>query len=245
LLLECGLTYEELAAYAGHNNLLTIRRYAQYNPIHLHRKVADADELSYIVEGLYSPAAAVAGQPPVRWFLGYDPDGTPQFCSLPAHYTCPHRMDCVRCGLYLGGEKAKLLAASEEVQPISMKVPMTPAERLARAGDMAAADREREQRRAIAPPVPPSAAFLSNPLALTDTRLRELADEATEDALEQLTMVVDAVQRSLEEAEKRADGRNVLVSQVRKRLRFVRELQAQCGANVVCRRARQGVPNDT
>jgi hypothetical protein len=245
LLLECGLTYEELAAYAGHNNLLTIRRYAQYNPIHLHRKVADADELSYIVEGLYSPAAAVAGQPPVRWFLGYDADGTPQFCSLPAHYTCPHRMDCVRCGLYLGGEKAKLLAASEEVQPISMMVPMTPAERLARAGDMAAADREREQRRAIAPPVPPSVAFLSNPLALTDTRLRELADEATEDALAQLTMVVDAVQRSLEEVEKRADGRNVLVSQVRKRLRFVRELQAQCGANVVCRRARQGVPNDT
>jgi hypothetical protein len=79
---------------------------------------------------------------------------------------------------------------------------------------------------------------------LTDTRLRELADEASDDALAQLTMVVDALQRSLEEAEKRADGRNVLVSQVRKRLRFVRELQALCGANAACRRARHGVSND-
>ena len=127
---------------------------------------------------------------------------------------------------------------------MSMTVPMTSAERLAMAGDIAVAERERDQRRAIAPPVPPSAAFLANPLALTDTRLRELADEASDDALAQLTMVVDAVQRSLEEAEKRADGRNVLVSQVRKRLRFVRELQAQCGTNVACRRARQGLPND-
>ena len=56
---------------------------------------------------------------------------------------------------------------------MSMTVPMTSAERLAMAGDIAVAERERDQRRAIAPPVPPSAAFLANPLALTDTRLRE------------------------------------------------------------------------
>jgi hypothetical protein len=102
MLHACGLELEDLAAYAIHKNTETIKKYARRNLIHLHRRVARADTLSTVIEGLYDPDAAVQGAPSVRWFLGYDADGAPQFCGLPAHHTCPHRMDCSRCGLFIG-----------------------------------------------------------------------------------------------------------------------------------------------
>ncbi|MGH2370444.1 MAG: hypothetical protein ACRDI2_19895, partial [Chloroflexota bacterium] len=104
MLHACGLDLEDLAAYAMHKDTRTIKKYARRHPIHLHRKVAQADTLSTVIEGLYDPDAAGRGAPAVQWFLGYDADGSPQFCGLPAHHTCPHRMDGVRCGLFIGGE---------------------------------------------------------------------------------------------------------------------------------------------
>jgi len=47
----------------------------------------------------------------------YDADGTPQFCGLPAHHTCPHRMDCPRCGLFIGGETVEGSESRELVEP--------------------------------------------------------------------------------------------------------------------------------
>jgi hypothetical protein len=56
-----GLELEDLAAYAIHKNTQTIKTYARRNPIHLHRRVAQADTLSTVIEGLYDPVAAAAG----------------------------------------------------------------------------------------------------------------------------------------------------------------------------------------
>src|SRR6185437_7583182 len=136
------------------------------HPHLLHRKIAAADALSTIVEGLYDLEAAAAGKPAVRWFLGYDSDGCPQFCGLPAHHTCPHRLDCIHCGLYIGGEKARMLKESENVQPIWTETPMTPAQRLLDAGEATAAQKQLEDLKALPPPVPPNAAFLTNPSGL-------------------------------------------------------------------------------
>src|SRR5215467_8129500 len=94
-------------------------------PIHLLRRVARADTLSTVIEGLYDPDAAAQGAPSVRWFLGYDADGAPQFCGLPAHHTCPHRMDCSRCGLFIGGERAKLVHDDPSLLRVTADIPMT------------------------------------------------------------------------------------------------------------------------
>jgi hypothetical protein len=55
-----------LAAYAIHKNTDTIKKYAQRNPIHLHSRLAQADTLSTVIEGLYDPDAAASGAPSVR-----------------------------------------------------------------------------------------------------------------------------------------------------------------------------------
>lgn len=89
MLHACGLELEDLAAYAIHKDSQTIKKYARRNPIHLHRRVARADTLSTVIEGLYDPEAAARGALSVRWFLGYDADGAPQFCGLPAHHPAP------------------------------------------------------------------------------------------------------------------------------------------------------------
>lgn len=229
LLRRCGMELSDLAEYAGHKNLAAIRHYARTDPLHLHRKVAKADALSQIIEGLIDLEAAAAGQPCMRWFLGYDADGQPQFCGLPAHQTCPHRMDCPHCGLFIGGEKAKLLSESEHVQPIWAEIPMTQPQQLLCEGQKEAAERELERLKDVSTPVPPSAAFLTNPLGLSEQRLEELAKEGSLDALTQLTMVAQALQESLSEYEQQGkDGRNVVVKQFRKRLAMVTSLIAQC-----------------
>jgi hypothetical protein len=118
------------------------QKYARRSPIHLHRRVAKADTLSTVIEGLYDPDAAAQGAPSVHyWFLGHDADGTPQFCGLPAHHTCPHRMDCSRCGLFIGGERAKLVHADSSLLRVTAEVPMTEVQRLLNAGQREAAER--------------------------------------------------------------------------------------------------------
>jgi len=231
MLHACGLELEDLAAYAIHKNTQTIKKYARRNPIHLHRRVAQADTLSTVIEGLYDPEAAAQGAPSVRWFLGYDADGTPQFCGLPAHHTCPHRMDCSRCGLFIGGEQAKLVHDDASLLRVTAEVPMTEVQRLLNAGQREAAARALAAAKEVPPPIPPSVAFLTNPAGLSDDRLQELAELATEDAHAQLTLVADDLIATLAEQPGK-DGRNVAVTALRKRLGFVQGLIQQCNVQL-------------
>jgi hypothetical protein len=227
MLHACGLELEDLAAYAIHKNTQTIKKYARRNPIHLHRRVAHADTLSTVIEGLYDPSAAAQGNPSVRWFLGYDTDGTPQFCGLPAHHTCPHRMDCSRCGLFIGGERARLVHDDPNLLRITAEVPMADVQRLLNDGQRDAAERALAAAKEIPAPVPPSVAFLTNPTGLSDARLKELADLATQDAYEQLTLVANDLIATLAE-HRIKDGRNVAATALRKRLAFVQGLIQRC-----------------
>jgi len=231
LLHACGLELEDLAAYAIHKDTRTIKKYARRHPIHLHRKIARADTLSTVIEGLYDPDAAQQGQPAVRWFLGYDTDGAPQFCGLPAHHTCPHRMDCPHCGLFIGGEQAQLVHDDPSLLRVTAEVPLTEAQRLLSQGQVAAAERALDALRTLPTPVPPSAAYLTNPVALSDTRLSALADVATEDARTQLTLVEGDLAATLAEYRGK-DGRNVAVRALRQRLAFVRSLATRCRAQL-------------
>jgi hypothetical protein len=216
-----------VAAYALHRDTRTIRKYARRHPIHLHRKVAQADTLSNVIEGLYDPDAARRGAPAVRWFLGYDAAGAPQFCALPAHHTCPRRLDCVRFGLFVGGDRARLVHDDPALLTVTAEVPMTEAQRLLDAGQRAAAERALAALREVAPPVPPSAAYLTNPAGLSDARLEELAALGTADACAQLALVADDLVATLAEHPTQ-DGRNVAVGALRRRLAFVQGLLARC-----------------
>jgi hypothetical protein len=229
MLHACGLELDDLAAYAIHKDTSTIKKYARRHPIHLHRKVARADTLSTVIEGLYDPAAAVRGAPAVRWFLGYDADGTPQFCGLPAHQTCPHRLDCVRCGLFLGGERARLVHDDPKLLKVTAEIPLTETQRLLNAGQRAAAERALAEIPDVPPPVPPSVAYLTNPAGLSDARLEELAELATDDAWAQLTLVADDLAATLAETPGK-DGRNATVRALRRRLGFVQGLIERCNA---------------
>jgi hypothetical protein len=227
MLHACGLELDDLAAYAIHKDTNTIKKYARRHPIHLHRKVAAADTLSTVIEGLYDPNAAERGAPAVRWFLGYDADGAPQFCGLPAHQTCPHRLDCVRCGLFIGGERARLLHDDPTLLKVTAEIPLTEAQQLLTAGQRDAAERALAQLQEIAPPVPPTAAYLTNPAGLSDSRLEELAALATADAAAQLALVAADLEVALSESRGK-DGRNVAVTALRRRLAFVQDLIARC-----------------
>jgi hypothetical protein len=235
MLHACGLELDDLAAYALHKDTSTIRKYARRDPIHLHRRVAQADTLSTVIEGLYDPVAALQAAPPVRWFLGYDPDGAPQFCGLPAHQTCPRRLDCPHCGLFIGGEKAKLIHDDPTLLKVTAEVPMleveVEAERLLSKGQRLAAERALAALEEIPPPVPPNVRYLTNPAGLSDARLEELAELATEDAYAQLRLVAEDLVATLGEASGK-DGRNVAVRVLRRRLSFAQGLIMRCKAKL-------------
>jgi hypothetical protein len=227
MLHACGLDLDDLAAYAIHKDTRTIRKYARRHPIHLHRKEAQADTLSTVIEGLYDPAAALRGAPAVHWFLGYDADGAPQFCGLPAHYTCPHRLDCVRCGLFIGGERARLVHDDPQLLKVTAEVLMAEAPQFLNAGQRAAAEQVLARRRDLPPPVPATAAYLTNPAGLSDARLEELAELATSDGVAQLTLVAGDLAAALAESAGK-DGRNVAVRALRQRLVSVQRLPERC-----------------
>jgi hypothetical protein len=136
-------------------------------------------------------------------------------------------MDCARCGLFIGGERARLIHDDPGLLRLTAEVPPTEAQRLLTEGQRAAAARALAAAKEVAPPVPPSVAFLTNPAGLSDARLTELADLATADAHAQLALVADDLVATLAE-QRSKDGRNVAVIALRKRLAFVQDLIARC-----------------
>ena len=104
---------------------------------------------------------------------------------------------------------------------------MTEVQRLLDQGQREAAARALEACKQMPPPVPPSVAFLTNPAGLSDARLKELADFATEDAHAQLKLVLDDLIATLAE-QRGTDRRNAAVTAMRKRLAFVQGLIQRC-----------------
>jgi integrase len=222
LLRNKGVGLDDLAEYAGHADSRTIRRYARQNPLQLHRIIQDADEISRILEGVVDVQAAAKGIPALRWFIGYDADGEPQYCANQVYHTCPHRLDCIHCGMSIGGEKARLLHEGEDVLPITSKVPMTPVEKCIVNGDQSGAQACRAVLRELPAPETPSSTLLFNPGGLSDAELQKLADQGTDEALSILRQALEATQRQFAENDPSKTGRNALVRAQKKRMSMLK-----------------------
>jgi hypothetical protein len=228
LLRKNGVSLDDLAEYAGHVNTRTIRRYARQDPIQLHRTIQAADDLSRIIEGVIDMQAAGEGWPALRWFIGYDADGEPMYCGNQVYVTCPHRLDCKRCGMFIGGEKARLLREGEQTLPVTSKVPMTPLETCVVDQDQAGAEACRIMLQQIPAPETPDIRLIFNPEGLSNTELEKLAHLATSEALDKLQQALIAHEKRLEEAKQHKTGRNALVGAQKKRISFIQELLAAC-----------------
>jgi len=228
LLRKNGVSLDDLAEYAGHANSKTIRHYARQDNFQLHRIIKDADDVSRILEGVVEIQAAAQGLPALRWFIGYDTDGEPEYCANQVYHTCPHRLDCPKCGMFIGGEKAKLLHEGENTLPISSKVPMTPIERCTANGDEVGAEACQTTLKDIPAPETPDIRLIFNPEGLSNHELEQLAQLETKDALEKLRQALQAHERRLIEAQQHKTGRSALVAAQKKRVSLIQTLITRC-----------------
>ncbi|MBO0782597.1 MAG: site-specific integrase, partial [Ktedonobacteraceae bacterium] len=228
LLRSRGVSLDDLADYAGHANTQTIRRYVRQNPLQLHRIIRDADDVSRVIEGVVDLEAAARGIAALRWFIGYDADGEPMYCANQAYHTCPHRLDCVHCGMFIGGEKARLLHEGETTLPVTSKVPMTPIEKCVVNGDQAGAETCRAALQQAPVPETPDLALIFNPEGLSNTELEKLAWMGTHEALDKLQQALLAHQTRLAEVQQSKTGRSALVGAQKKRISLLGALIVDC-----------------
>jgi integrase len=227
LLRQNGVGLDDLAEYAGHKDSTTIRRYARHNPLQLHRIIKDADDISRIIEGVVDVRVAAQGLPALRWFIGYDADAEPQYCANQVYHTCPHRLDCPKCGMFIGGEKARLLQTGENTLPITSKVPMTPIEKCVVTGDQAGVAAYRAALKQVPAPETPDLTLIFNPEGLSNHELEKLARLATAEALNKLRQALDAHTKRLAEAQQQKTGRNAIVGAQKKRVSLLQQLLAE------------------
>ena len=224
-----GVSLEDLAEYAGHSDTRTLKKhYIRVFPHQLHRIIRDADDVSRIIEGVIDVQAAAQGLPALRWFIGYDADGEPQYCANQVYHTCPHRLDCARCGMFIGGEKAKLLQEGEQTLPITSKVPMTPVEKCLVEGDEKGMEACQAALKQVPAPTTPDINLIFNPEGLSNQELEQLAQVATVDALDKLRLALDAHKKSLEEIQQHKTGRSALVGAQKKRISLIQKLIIEC-----------------
>jgi Phage integrase family len=228
LLRKNGVSLDDLAEYAGHADSKTIRRYARQDNLQLHRIIKDADDVSRILEGVVEIQAAAQGLPALRWFIGYDTDGEPAYCANQVYHTCPHRLDCPKCGMFIGGEKARLLQQGENILPITSKVPMTAIEKCVVNGDQLGAEACRLALQQVPAPEIPDFHLIFNPEGLSNKDLDNLAQLATGEALDKLRMVLAAHEKRLVEAQQLKTGRSALVSAQKKRISLLQQLIRKC-----------------
>jgi integrase len=228
LLRSNGVSLEDLALYAGHSDTKTIRRYVRENPIQLHRRIRKADDVSRIIEGVVDLQAAADGLPALRWFIGYDTDGEPMFCGNQSYATCPHRLDCERCGMFIGGEKARRLQEGANTLPVTSQVPMTPLETCVANGDKAGAKACQAALKQIPAPETPDIRLIFNPEGLSNEELEKLATVGTADALEKLRQALSAHEKKLAEIRQQKTGRSALVGAQKKRVNLLQRLIPVC-----------------
>src|SRR6266851_3588140 len=130
-------------------------------------------------------------------------------CS--SQISCNTTLDCKRCGMYIGGDKARLLREGEHALPVTSKVPMTPLETCVVGGDQEGAQACRAALQQIPAPETPDIKLIFNPEGLSNAELEKLADAATPEALEKLHQALDAHEKKLADlSQQHRTGRNAL-----------------------------------
>lgn len=154
--------------------------------------------------------------------------GKPMYCGNQVYVTCPHRLNCKRCGMFIGGEKARLLREGEQALPVTSKVPMTPLEKCMIEGDHVGTLACRAALQEVPAPETPDIALIFNPEGLSNQELEKLREIGTRDALEKLQQALAAHQQRLTEALQRKTGRSALVTAQRKRIHLLEKYIAEC-----------------
>lgn len=172
LLRRLGVPLADIAAYLGHANDTTVRHYARTDDTQLALTIRRADARSRVVDVLFDPTAAGAGQPSVFFALGPGPDGAPRYCGNPAWASCPHRLACLKCQMYIGGSAAELLEVRAGIIRLQAVVPMTPEEQAAADGDVSRLNARLAELQGVPVPEPPSAIFVFNPVPASTTTAR-------------------------------------------------------------------------
>lgn len=136
-----GMTLPELMAWCGHRNPKSTMHYIRVRPTQLASAFAKADQMAHMVRVLIDQEAVLSGTArdgaPWKFYdLGYS------YCTNAFWSTCPHRMACVGCSFNLPKNSAKAMAveALTSVTRLLEEVPLSPDERAAAEGDMAALD---------------------------------------------------------------------------------------------------------
>jgi hypothetical protein len=150
------------------------------------------------------------------------------YCAHQVYHTCPHRLDCAKCGMFIGGEHARLLQEGEQTLPISSKVPMTPVEKCVVDGDEEGAEACRATLQQIPTPHAPDLALIFHPEGLSNQEWMQLAHLATVEALAVLRQALDAHEKRLAEIQQHKTGRNALVGAQKKRVSQIQQLIDDC-----------------
>jgi hypothetical protein len=150
-----GLTIGELGEWLGHKDLRSTQHYAKIQPTRLAKSIARANKNSRLVQVIVDPAAVAKGEPAMFYYLG---DGA--YCANPAWASCPHRMACLKCPMYVAREPAQLIGARDGILRLMQEVPLTDEEKSVAKGDVKALNRYVENRKHVPPPPVPNERYI-------------------------------------------------------------------------------------
>jgi len=153
-----GLGIGELGQWLGHKDLRSTQYYAKLHPTRLAKSIARANKNSRLIQVMVDPTAAAKGEPAIFYYLG---DGA--YCANPAWASCPHRMACLKCPMYVAKETAQLIEARDGILRLMQEVPLTDEEKSVAEGDVTALDRYIEKRKHVQTPQIPSELHIFNP----------------------------------------------------------------------------------
>lgn len=152
-----GLTIGELGEWLGHKDLRSTQHYAKIQPTRLAKSIARANKNSRLIRVMIDPSAAARSEPAIFYYLG---DGA--YCANPAWASCPHRMACLKCPMFVAKETAQLIEARDGILRLMQEVPLTDEEKSVAEGDVKALNRYIENRKQIPPPTVPSELHVFN-----------------------------------------------------------------------------------
>ncbi len=227
LLRRAGVPLDSISAFLGHSSPEMVRRYVRDDPHRHARTMRQADILVRTMRGLYDPGAAGAGLPAVFFYLAYGVDKRPRLCASPQHLACPHRLRCVQCAMFLDAEEAERVERTPGVLQIMVPVPMDAGDVALEMGNRAALDTILDERAALPPPDPPSAAFRVNTWAGRpdeEVPTSYLIGSSNVRALENRRATLGAELERLTRDKK--DNRNRLVTALKHQIREIEEAVA-------------------
>ncbi len=152
-----GLSAADLQQWLGHRNVRSTQAYIKPSPRKLAKAVERATETARLVRGKIDPSALARGQPAVFYYLGQG-----SYCGNPAWHACPHRLACLKCPMFIGPDLARELEARDGIMDFTQQVPMTPEERAAVDGDIAALNRMLAAKESMPPPPVPNQRYIFN-----------------------------------------------------------------------------------